>query len=79
MKHDLQGIFDALLEGVVVLDEAGEIDFLNSEAARILGASSEHLPGTSLKVALGPDHPVYEIVERVRASGRREAVPSRAS
>ncbi|MBW2423144.1 MAG: PAS domain-containing protein [Deltaproteobacteria bacterium] len=70
MKHDLQGIFDALLEGVVVLDEAGEIDFLNSEAARILGASSEHLPGTPLEVVLGPDHPVNEIVERVRASGR---------
>jgi two-component system nitrogen regulation sensor histidine kinase GlnL len=70
MKHDLQGIFDALLEGVMVLDDAGNIDFLNSEAARILGASSEHLPGMSLRTALGPDHPVCRIVERVRRSDR---------
>jgi two-component system nitrogen regulation sensor histidine kinase GlnL len=70
MKHDLQGIFDALLEGVVVLDDVGEIEFLNSEAARILGASTEHLPGTSLAVALGSDHPVCAIVDRVRDTGR---------
>jgi len=70
MKHDLQGIFDALLEGVLVLDDAGDIDFLNTEGARILGASSEHLPGKNLAWILGPDHPVCRIVDRVRETGR---------
>ena len=70
MKHDLQGIFDALLEGVIVLDPLGDVDFLNGEAARILGISSEPRPGTSLRRLLGRNHPVCRIVERVQATGR---------
>jgi len=70
MKHDLQGIFDALLEGVIVLDPVGDVDFLNGEAARILGISSEQPPATSLRRLLGRSHPVCRIVERVQATGR---------
>ncbi len=70
MKHDLQGIFDALLEGVIVLDPVGDVDFLNGEAARILGVSSEPRPGTGLRRLLGRSHPVCRIVERVQATGR---------
>jgi two-component system nitrogen regulation sensor histidine kinase GlnL len=70
MKYDLQSIFDALLEGMVVLDESGRIELLNSEAARLLEASKEILPGERLAAALGSAHPVCEIVDRVRSSGR---------
>lgn len=70
MKHDLQGIFDALLEGVIVLDPVGDVDFLNGEAARILGISSEQPPDTRLERLLGRNHPVCRIVERVQATGR---------
>ena len=70
MEYDLQGIFDALLEGVVVLDEGGCIELLNSEAARLFAVSSEGMPGRKLTEMLGPDHPVCEIIERVRSSGR---------
>jgi len=70
MKHDLQGIFDALLEGVVVLDDTGRVEVVNSEAARLLGTSTEALPGKPLEAVLGSDHPVCEIVARVRDSGR---------
>jgi len=70
MNIDLQGIFDALLEGVVVLDEDDRIEFLNAEAARLLGAPGEIPSGKRLSEALGPDHPVSQIIERVRRSGR---------
>lgn len=70
MKNDLQGIFDALLEGVIVLDEAGAIDFLNVEASRLLELPDEISPDELLVKALGPDHPVCEITERVRRTGR---------
>lgn len=70
MKHDLQGIFDALLVGVVVLDDAGAIEWVNSEASRILGASDQQLPGKILIDLLGASHPVSSILERVRESGR---------
>ncbi len=72
MKYDLQGIFDALLVGVVVLDEAGVVEFVNPEASRILGASGEHLPGTRLADQLVPEHPIGPLIERVRGSGRAE-------
>lgn len=70
MKHDLQGIFDALLEGVVLLDGANRIEMLNLEARRLFGAGSDPTPGKTLGEVLGPEHPVCRVVERVRASGR---------
>lgn len=70
MKHDLQGIFDALLEGVLILDEADRIERVNPEARRLLGLAIDATPGRTLGEALGPDHPVCGVVERVRRSGR---------
>lgn len=70
MQHDLQGILDALLDGVVVTDGDGRIELVNSEASRLLGGSHKVLPGKTLEQVLGPDHPVCEIVERVRHAGR---------
>jgi two-component system nitrogen regulation sensor histidine kinase GlnL len=70
MKHDLQGIFDALHEGVVLLDADGRIELLNPEAARLFAAPKDLLPGRVFAAAVGPRHPVVSIVERVRVSGR---------
>lgn len=70
MKHDLQGIFDALLEGVLILDEEDRIERVNPEARRLLGLAIEGTPGRTLSEVLGTDHPVCGVVERVRRSGR---------
>ncbi len=70
MKHDLQGIFDALLEGVVILDDLGRIELANSEATRLFDATRELTPGEEFAKVLGADHPACEIVARVLRSGR---------
>ncbi|MFP6656134.1 MAG: ATP-binding protein [Myxococcota bacterium] len=70
MKHDLQGIFDALLEGVLLLDDRGRIELVSAEASRLFAGVKELSPGETLDRALGTDHPVCQIVERVRRSGR---------
>ena len=70
MNHDLQGLFDALLEGVVVLDDADRIEMVNPEARRLLGAAHDVVPGKTLGEVLGANHPVCRVVERVRRSGR---------
>jgi two-component system nitrogen regulation sensor histidine kinase GlnL len=70
MNLDLQAIFDALLEGVLVLDKEDRIDFLNGEATRLLEAYSDAPTGKSLEAAVGPDHPICAIVRGVRHSGR---------
>lgn len=70
MKHDLQTIIEAVLVGVVVLDRDGIVEFVNSEAARILEASQPQLQGTKLIDHLGHDHPLEDVLERVSATGR---------
>ena len=56
--------------GVVVLDDSGAVQFVNSEASRILEVSDQNMPGQILVDVLGPDHPVSEILARVRSTGR---------
>lgn len=70
MHLDLQGLFDALLEGVVVLDDAGRFEFSNSEARRLLDVSADASEGKPLGTLLGDDHPLCLIVDRVRRSDR---------
>ncbi len=70
MNLDLQGILDALLEGVIVLDTTDEIAFVNNEATRLLGATGEVPTGGRLAATIGENHPICEIVAHVRESGR---------
>jgi two-component system nitrogen regulation sensor histidine kinase GlnL len=70
MKHELQRIFDALLEGVVLLDDHGQIELINAEASRLCAGAKELSRGEKLDNALGSEHPVCQIVERVRLSKR---------
>ena len=72
MNSDLQGIFDALLEGVVVLDEDGRVELSNGEARRLLGGPGAPENGRPLREVLGADHPLCQIVKRVRLTGRPE-------
>jgi two-component system nitrogen regulation sensor histidine kinase GlnL len=72
MSPDLQGIFDALLEGVVLLDANDQIELCNAEAMRLLGASTEAARSHRLADVVGEDHPLCAIVARVRELDRPE-------
>ena len=47
-KGFLKQVFEALHEGVIVLDEEGEITFINGAACRFFGINAEEAPGTTL-------------------------------
>ena len=47
-KGFLEQVFEALHEGVIVLDEDGEITFINGAACRFFGIDAEQAPGTPL-------------------------------
>jgi PAS domain S-box-containing protein len=47
-KGFLEQVFEALHEGVIVLDEDGEISFINGAACRFFGIDAEEAPGTRL-------------------------------
>ena len=48
MSRDLTGILDAVIAGIVVLDDTGRVEFVNAAASRIL-------EGQGGRLALGPD------------------------
>ena len=68
--ENLQDVLDAVLEGVVVVDDAGAIARLNDEACRILEISAEHASGSRLETIVGGEHRVATLAEQVRRNGR---------
>jgi two-component system nitrogen regulation sensor histidine kinase GlnL len=68
--RDPKGILDAVLDGVVVVDADGRIEFVNAEACRMLETSNETAAGASLEQMVGPDHAVAKVAQAVAASGR---------
>ncbi|MGH0032755.1 MAG: two-component system sensor histidine kinase NtrB [Myxococcota bacterium] len=70
MPRDLQKIIDAVLDGVVVVDEDGHVEFVNAEACRILGTSAENALADRIDDLVGPDNAVAKAAHAVLGSGR---------
>jgi two-component system nitrogen regulation sensor histidine kinase GlnL len=68
--RDPKGILDAVLDGVMVVDAEGRIEFVNAEACRILETSDETASGAPLDRIVGPDHAVAKVAQAVAASSR---------
>ena len=51
-KGFLEQVFEALHEGVIVLDEDGEITFINGAACRFFGINHEEAPGTPISTRI---------------------------
>ena len=73
MERDPQSVLDAILDGVVVLDDAGRVELSNAEACRILGTSSEATLGQPLGRLMGSRHAIPALVQTVLDSGRGAA------
>lgn len=70
MARNLESMLDAVLDGVVLLDANGDVEFLNPEACRILDTSAEAALGLSIDGVLGADHSVVKLARTVLANGR---------
>jgi two-component system nitrogen regulation sensor histidine kinase GlnL len=70
MARNLESMLDAVLDGVVLLDADGDVEFLNSEACRILEISSESALSLSIDTVLGNQHSISKLSRTVLASGR---------
>jgi len=68
--RDLSGVLDAVLAGILVLDEEGRIELANSAACRIFETSAESACGLPVERLLGPDHAIAKLALGVLASGR---------
>ena len=66
----LQAVFDAILDGVVVLSPSGEITRINEQACQILETSQETGLGRSLVGLMGENHPILDLVATVQRTHR---------
>jgi PAS domain-containing protein len=53
-SRDLRDVLEAVLDGVVVVDCEGRIEFVNGEACRMLETSAEFAAGLPLARVAGP-------------------------
>ena len=63
-------ILEAVLDGVIVVDDRGMIEFVNSEACRMLETSAEAAVAARLEEIVGPDHAVAKVAHAVIGEGR---------
>ncbi|MBW2371926.1 MAG: PAS domain-containing protein [Deltaproteobacteria bacterium] len=70
MARDLSGVLDAVLAGIVVLDESGHVELVNAAACRMLETSAQAAIGRSLEALLGSDHSIPKLAQSVRDGGR---------
>lgn len=69
MARSLQDVMEALLSGVVVVDQTGAIEDLNSVACRILEHSREAALGLPVEGLVTPDHAVARLARKVLGDG----------
>jgi two-component system nitrogen regulation sensor histidine kinase GlnL len=78
MKRDLRGVLDAVLAGIVVVDEQARVELMNAAACRMLETSSESAAGRSVAQLFGTAHTLVPLLAGVLASGR-DAIVSELS
>lgn len=77
MKAAYESIFRSLSNGVLTLDDAGNVAFVNAAAAAILHCAEPTLLGRSLAAALDAMNAwVLEAVNDVRATGAERRLPN---
>ena len=73
MPRDLQSVLDAVLDGILLLDDEGRIEQVNTEGCRLLEASAESITGQAVERVLGSNHELAALVKRV-ADTRQSAI-----
>lgn len=68
--RNLESLLDAVLDGVVLLDGDGKIEFLNLEACRILESSLQTARGLPIESVVGDEHSISKLSRIVLASSR---------
>jgi two-component system nitrogen regulation sensor histidine kinase GlnL len=62
-------MLDSVLDGVVLLNANGDVEYLNPEACRILDTSSEAAADKSIESVVGIDHSIAKLARTVLSGG----------
>jgi two-component system nitrogen regulation sensor histidine kinase GlnL len=69
MARDLRDVLDAILAGVVVIDNEGTVEQVNTAACRILEHSAQAAVGLPVERLLGANHALARLGRKVLRSG----------
>ncbi|HJO86650.1 MAG TPA: PAS domain-containing protein, partial [Rhodospirillales bacterium] len=67
--NNTEKILNALDSSIVVIDDGGYIDYLNSAGEQFFASSLAQLKGHSINELLPPDSPLTTLIKQVQATG----------
>lgn len=70
MARDFKGVLDALLDGILLIDELGCVEEVNAEACRIFGLSAENIRGALIDRLADPQGTIVKLARRVIETGQ---------
>lgn len=77
-EEQFRSLVENMREGIVLADQAGAIQFVNSAAARMVGLEPERLPGRSVfEITPQAEHGLIEAEMRQRLAGRDSTYETR--
>lgn len=70
MARELKSVLDAILDGILLIDDQGCVEDVNDEACRIFGLSAEYIRGAPIDRLMGPRFAVVGLARRVAETGQ---------
>jgi two-component system nitrogen regulation sensor histidine kinase GlnL len=70
VARDFKGVLDALLDGILLIDELGCVEEVNAEACRIFGLSAENIRGALIDRLADPQGTIVKLARRVIETGQ---------
>ena len=70
MARELKSVLDAILDGILLIDDQGCVEDVNDEACRIFGLSAENIRGAPIDRLVGPRFAIVRLARRVAETGQ---------
>lgn len=70
MARELKSVLDAILDGILLIDDQGCVEDVNDEACRIFGLSAENIRGAPIDRLVGPRFAIVGLARRVAETGQ---------
>lgn len=70
MARELKSVLDAMLDGILLIDDQGCVEDVNDAACRIFGLSAENIRGAPIDRLVGPRFAIVGLARRVAETGQ---------
>lgn len=76
ITNNLLSIIDAMIDGVVIIDERGQITMVNQATCKVFGYEEEELKGENVKILMGePQHSEHDgYIDNYHNTGKKKII-----